>query len=98
MARPVRGHPTPRPQVGEPERDPQQEEHPDTAEGKVIVDYDPDVDDEVAEPKVEPHAQEQREVDSDAEYAKMEMPRDGTLHQRMMLWETYMGILQVHAV
>ena len=93
MARPVRGHLTSRPQQEgkvEPERDPQQEELPDTTEGEVIEDYNPD------KPKIEPDTQEQREVDPDAVYAKMEMPIDGTLHQRVMPWEMYMGILQVH--
>ena len=97
--RPVRGHPTPRPQLEgmtEPERDPEQEEQPDATEGKVIADYDPGVDYEGSEPKVEPDAQEQKEEDPDAEYPKMEMPRDSTLPQRMMPWKTYMGILWVH--
>ena len=81
MARPVRGHLTSRPQqegAEEPERDPRQEEQPGAAEGKAIADYGQDVGYEVSEPKVEPDAQEQRQVDSDTEYAKMEMLRDGT--------------------
>ena len=68
----------------EPERDPQQEEQPDATGGKNIADYDPDVDYEWSEPEVEPVTQDQREVGSDAEYAKMEIPCDGTLCQRMM--------------
>ena len=79
-----------------PKRDPQQEEQPDTPEGKVIADYNLDIDYEGSEPKVESVAQDEREVDSDAEYAKMEMSRDGTLHQRMMPWEQYMGIQWAH--
>ena len=63
---------------------PQQEGHPDTAEGGDIADYDPDVDYEGSELKVELVTQEQKEVDPDAEYATIEMPRNGTLHQRMM--------------
>ena len=99
MARPVRVHLAPRPQqesVEVPVRDPQQEEQSDPAEGKVIADYGPDVDYEGSEPEVEPDAQEQREVNSDTEYAKMKLPRDETLCQRMMPWEMYMGILRVH--
>ena len=99
MARPVRGHLTPRPQqegMEEPVRDPQQEEQSDATEGEVIADYGPDVDYEGSVPKVEPDAQDQRKVDSDAEYAKMKMPREETLHQRIMPWETYTGILWVH--
>ena len=49
MARPVRGHPTPWPKGApeEPETNPsvpQQEEQSDTREGKVIADFNPDVD------------------------------------------------------
>ena len=84
--------------VTEPERDPQQEEQPDAAEGKVIADYNPDADYEESGPKVQPDAQEQREVDPDSEYSKIEIPRDGTFHQKMMPWEMYMGVLQVHKV
>ena len=87
MARLVRGCPTPRSQqegMEEPERDPQKGEQPDTAECEVIADYDPDVDYEKSEPEIEPDAQEQREDDPDAAYAKMEIPRNGTLCQRMM--------------
>ena len=49
-----------------------------------IADYDMDIGYEGSEPKVEPTAQIQNEVDPDAEYAKMEISHDGTLHQRMM--------------
>ena len=97
MARLVRGCPTPRPQregMEEPERDPEQVEQ--SVESNVIADYDLDVDYEGSEPKVEPDAQEQKEDDPDTAYTKMKMPRDGTLCQRMMLWEMYMGILWVH--
>ena len=102
MARTMRGHPTTWLQLeGKDELEkilnaPQQEDHPDTAEGRDIADYDPDVDFEGSELKVEPVAQEQREVDPDVEYAKMEIPRNGTLCQRMMPWDVYMGILWVH--
>ena len=95
MARPVRGCPTTRSQqedAEEPVRDPQQEEQSDDTGDEVMADYDPDVDYEGSEPLT----QEQKEVDSNAEYAKMEMPRDGTLHQRLMPLETYMGNLWVH--
>ena len=74
MARSVRQCPTSRPEqegMEESERDPQQREQPDATEGKVIADYDLDVDYEGSEPKVEPDALEQREDDPDAEHAKM---------------------------
>ena len=98
MARLVRGCPTPRSQqegAEEPERDPQQGEQPDTTEGKDIADYNPDIDYEGSEPKVEPDTKEQREDDPDAAYMKMEMPRNGILCQRMMPWETYTRMLWV---
>ena len=75
MARPVRGCLTARLQqkdAEDHEQDSQQEEQADAREGKVIVDYNPDVDYEQSEPKNEPVAQDQREVNPDAEYAKME--------------------------
>ena len=89
MARPVRGHLSARSQQEgseKPERDSQQEGQPDTAEHKVIADYDQDADYEGEESNNEPVAQDQREVDPDAEYAKMEIPHDGTLCQRTMPW------------
>ena len=77
MARPLSGRPTARSQqegVEEHERDPQQGEQPDATGGKDIADYDPDIDCEGPEPEVEQSAQEQREVDPDAEFAEMEIP------------------------
>ena len=73
MARRVRRCPTDRSQheeTEEPERDPQQEKPPDATEGKDVVDYDPDVDYEWSELENELVAQDQREVDPNAEYAK----------------------------
>ena len=70
MAMPVMGCPTARLQqegAEEPERDPQQEEQPDTTEGKDIVDYNLDIYCDGSEPKKEPVTQEQREVDPDTE-------------------------------
>ena len=69
----LRGCPTARPQqegTEEPKRDPQQEDRPDATGGKDIADYDLDVDSEGSEPKAELSAQQQREVDPDAEYTK----------------------------
>ena len=63
----------------EPEKDHQQEEQPDATEGEVTEDYNLDIDNEGSELKVEWDAQEQRDIDPDAAYAKKEMPRDGTL-------------------
>ena len=56
MARAVRGCPTPWSQQEGAEREsnpsvPQQEEQPDTAKGKGIVDYDLDIDYEGSEPE-----------------------------------------------
>ena len=99
MARLVMGCPTARPQqegIEDPDRDPQQEDQLDAAEGKDIADYDPDVDNVGSKPQVEPVAQDEWEFDPDAEYVNMEIPQDGTLHQRMMPWKQPMGILQVH--
>ena len=102
MMRTMRGRPTTWLQSkgkDEPEtiiNTPHQEGHPDTAKGRDIADYTPDIDYEGSEPKVEPVAQEQREVDPDEEYAKMEMPRNGTLSQSMLSQEVHMGILRVH--
>ena len=91
MARLVRGCQ----QIGCNERYPQWEEQPDTGKGKGIGNYNPNIDYEGIELGNEPVIQEQREVDSDAEYAKIEMPQNGTLHKRMMSWDVYMGILWV---
>ena len=55
MARPVRGVPTVRLQqegAGKPERDPQQREQPDAAEGKETADYNLDAYYEGSEPQV----------------------------------------------
>ena len=49
----------------------QQKEHPDATEGKDIADNNPDIDYEGLESEVEPVTQEHKEVDPDAEYAKM---------------------------
>ena len=71
MARPVRGCLTPQPPEGAGESAtnpcvPKQEEQPDATEGKVIVDYNPNIDYEGSEPEIEPVAQEEKEETSDA--------------------------------
>ena len=99
MARPVRRCPITRSQqegAEEPDRDPWQEGQSDATKCKDLADYDPDIDYEGSEPEVESVAQVEREIDPDAEYAKMEIPHGGTLHQGMMPWEQYKGILRVH--
>ena len=56
IARLVRGWPTPRSQQEgkvEPEKDPLQEEQPETTKGRVIADYNLDVDNEGSAPEVE---------------------------------------------
>ena len=75
---------------------PQKEGYLDAAVNKDIADHDLDMDYEGSEPKVELVARDQREVDPATEYAKMEMPRNGTLCERMMPWEVYIRILWVH--
>ena len=99
MARLLRGCLTARLQeegTEEPERDPQQEDKPDATVGKDIEDYNPGVDYDRSEPKVQQSAQEKREADPDTEYVNIKIPQDGTLCQRMMHLEQYMGILWVH--
>ena len=57
MARLMRGCLTASPQqegTEEPDKDPQQMDQLDTAEGKNIADYNPDIDYVCSEPKVEP--------------------------------------------
>ena len=87
-------------QIGaqEPEKDPQEEDQPDATESKNIAEYNLDVDYVGSEPKVEKVAQDKREIDPDKKYAKMEIPSDGTLSQRMIPWEKYTRILWVHKV
>ena len=98
MVRTMRGCPTTQSQSegkDKPEINPsvpQQEEQPDATEGKDIVDYNPDVDYEGSESQNDPVAQEKKEEDPVMEYAKMDMPRSGTLHQRMEPWEMMKGI------
>ena len=75
---------------------PQQEEHTDTAEGKVIADYDPHVDYERSESRNEPDAQGEKEENSDAEYMKMEIPHAGTFCLRMTYCNVLQRILHVH--
>ena len=82
----------------EPERNPQQEDQPDSAEGEDTTDYDPDVDYVGSEPENETVVLDQSEVNLDAENASIEIPHDGTLSLRMMPQEKYMGILCVHRV
>ena len=53
---------------------PEKEEQADAIEGEDIADYNPDVDYEGSESKIEPVAQEEKEENSDAEYANMEIP------------------------
>ena len=85
MARPVRGCPTPQPQQGgreEPETNIsnlQKEEQTDATEEEVIADYDPDVDYKPEGLDPEMTAVNEAEENSDTEYAKMELPQDGSL-------------------
>ena len=90
MARPVRGCLMPQSWQGgteEPEiitSVPQQEEQADTTEYEVIADYNPDIDYEPEESDTEIEAVNEEEENSAAVYSKMELPQEGTLHQRTM--------------
>ena len=69
--------------IEEPETNtsvPQQEEQTDPTEGEVIADYHLDIDYkvEVLSPKIK--AVNEEEENSDAEYAKMELPLVRTVH------------------
>ena len=75
---------------------PQQEEQTDATEGKVIIDYDLDIDYDGSEPKNEPVAQEEKEENSNAEYVNMEMTCGGTFHQRMMPCNVMQRIQWIH--
>ena len=83
----------------EPEINPsvsQQEEQPDATKGKVIADYDPDIDYERSKPKNKPDSQEKKEENTDIEYTNMEIPHNGTFHQRMMPCNNVQRIQHVH--
>ena len=101
MARLVRGCPTcwPTEGAGEPETNPSVPQHGgqrDAREFKAVADNDPDVDyePEVSDPDVK--AVDEDEENSDAKYAKMELPRARTLHQRMMNQKVANIIKRVH--
>ena len=83
----------------EPEKNPsvpQQEEQPDATEGKVIVDYILDVDYEGSETKNATVALEEEEENSVTEYVCIEIPHEGTFHQRMMPCNVILRIQWVH--
>ena len=90
MARPVRGCPKPWSQQGgtdEPETStgvPQQEGKKEATRGKVVADYDPDIDNKPEESDPEIKAVNEEEEHSDAEYVKMELSQTRTLYQRTM--------------
>ena len=101
MARPEREHPLPQSQGGaeEPETNPsvpQQEEHRDAKDGKVIADYDPDMDYRPERSDSDIKAIDEEEGNSVAEYAKMELSQDGTLCQRTMDCKVAELIKRVH--
>ena len=102
MARLVKGHRTAWLQPEgkeEPETNPtvsQHEVQSDTTEGKVIADYNSDVNYEGSEPEDEPVAQEEKEGNSDAEYANMEISYAGTFCQRMMPLNNMWMIQQIN--
>ena len=74
MAQPVRGFSVPWPQQGGAEELESNSSVPQAKGGKVIADYDPDVDynPEGSDPDVE--AVNEEEKNFDAEYAKMKLP------------------------
>ena len=75
---------------------PQQEEQPDATEGKVIVDYDLDIDYYGSASKNEPVTQEEKEENSDAEYTNVEITQDRTFCQRILPCNVMQEIQQVH--
>ena len=56
----------------------------DTISGKAIADYDLDVDYKPKGSDTDIKAVDEKEENSDVEYAKMELPQAMTLHQRTM--------------
>ena len=89
MARTMRGHPKAwlQPEGAEETQKninvPWQEESSDAAEDESITDYELDVDykPEGSDPEIKADAQEE-ERNFNAEHIKMELPQQGTLHQR----------------
>ena len=75
---------------------PQQEGQADATSGDDIEDYDLDIDYELegSDPDIE--AVNEEEENSDAEYAKMELPQARTLHQRRMNCKVAERIKRVH--
>ena len=62
---------------------PLQEVQLDAAESKVIADYDLDIDYEGSEPKIEPVTQEEKEENSNTEYANSHMMKPCNFMQRI---------------
>ena len=76
------------------------EEQADAKEGKVMVYYKPDInyEPEGSDPNDEPDAQgEEEEENSDVEYAKVEIPFQGTLRQKTMHYKVQDQIQHIHA-
>ena len=89
MIRLVRGRPTPWPPegTGEPETNvsvPQKGRQIDAKEGKSAADYDPDVDYESEGSNPDIEAVNEKEENSDAEHAKLELRQARTLCQSTM--------------
>ena len=70
----------------------------DATSGEAIADYNPDINykPEGSDPDIE--AVHEEEENSDAEYAKMELPQSGILHQRTMNCKVAERIKRVHGV
>ena len=101
MAGPVKECPAPWPQAGvvEPKTNPsvpQQEEQRNVVESKVMADDNLDVDHESEGSHPDIEAVNEEEENSDAEYAKMELPQDRTLCQRSMNGKVAERIKRVH--
>ena len=61
-----------------------------------MADYNPDIDYEGPEPENEPVAQEEKEENFNAVFAKMEIPKAGTFYQMMMPCDVMHRIQWVH--
>ena len=104
MARTIRGCLTAWSQperTGEPEITPsfpQQEEESGAINGEVVADYKSDVDyePEGSDPEIKPVNHIQEKEDPEAEYAKMEIPCQGTVHQRSMSCKVAEAFEHIH--
>ena len=84
-----------------PETNPSGNQHEiqaDTTEGKVVVDFKLDIEDELeqSDPMIKPADQVEEEVISDAECTKMELPCQENMQQRSMNCKVTERIGHIH--